>query len=335
MGLYLGIDGGGTGCRAAVADARRAGSSAAARRLRPTSGPIPTARSAASSPRRGRRWPRPAGGRPRRADRGARARRGQHARGGGAARRAAALRRGARSRRDALVALKGALGEADGITAALGTGSVFGVQRRRRGADHRRLGVPARRPGQRRADRAGAAARRRCSPTTGWPRRRRSCARCWPSPAGAEGIVAFGQRAAPADFARQVPRVLAAAAAGDPAARGDPGRGRGGGGARRSTGCRRTGRCRSASSAGSGRSSRARLARPLCRADPRAARQRARRGAGDGAGAGMTALFGPEAFAADGGGPLYLQLSRRIAAASRRARWRRGRACRPSARWRS
>ena len=36
---------------------------------------------------------------------------------------------------------------------------------------------------------------------------------------GAEGVVAFGRRAAPADFAREVPRVLAADAAGDPAAR--------------------------------------------------------------------------------------------------------------------
>ena len=36
---------------------------------------------------------------------------------------------------------------------------------------------------------------------------------------GAEGVVAFGRRAAPADFARQVPRVLAADGAGDPAAR--------------------------------------------------------------------------------------------------------------------
>ena len=92
------------------------------------SGPIPRARAPTSSPRRRRRWPRPG-------------RRGlgeldavlglAGANVPAAAERLAARLPFARARieSDAVIAVKGALGEDDGVTAALGTGSVFGVQR--------------------------------------------------------------------------------------------------------------------------------------------------------------------------------------------------------------
>ena len=102
---------------------------------------------------------------------------------------------------------------------------------------------------------AARSTRRRSSPTTGSSETTPLLAAALAAHGGPAGIVAFGQRAAPADFAREVPRVLAAAAAGDPAGPAILARGGGGDRARRSTGCRPTGRCRSASSAGSGRSS--------------------------------------------------------------------------------
>ncbi len=114
------------------------------------------------------------------------------------------------------MALKGALGEADGITAALGTGSVFGVQRR--GAARMIGGWGFLLGDQGSGARIGralyeAALLAHDGLAEATPLLRAVLAET----GGAEGIVAFGQRAAPADFARQVPRVLAAAAAGDPA----------------------------------------------------------------------------------------------------------------------
>ena len=117
---------------------------------------------------------------------------------------------------DALVALKGALGGGDGITATLGTGSVFGVQR---GGVARILGGWGFLLGdQGSGARIGRAlleaallAHDGLSETTPL------LAEALAAHGGPEGIVAFGQRAAPADFAREVPRVLAADAAGDPA----------------------------------------------------------------------------------------------------------------------
>ena len=172
------------------------GCSGRARPPRPTSGPIPRARARTSSPRR-------------RAALDAAERRaglgdlvavlglaGANVAGrGGAAGAGAAVRARARSRSDAVVALKGALGDDDGITAAIGTGSVFGVQRGGGGADDRRLGVPARRPRQRRGDGAGALRARRCSRTTA----RSSGRRCWrrllAEHGGPAGIVAWGRAA--------------------------------------------------------------------------------------------------------------------------------------------
>ena len=87
---------------------------------------------------------------------------------------------------------------------------------------------------------------------------------------------------------------------------------------------------------GLGRVFAGRLAGRYAGPDPRAARHRARRRADAGAEPGMSALFSPRAFDDDGAGPLYLQLTRRIAEAieTRRARSR-ARACRRSARWRA
>ena len=117
---------------------------------------------------------------------------------------------------DALVALKGALGGGDGVVATLGTGSVFGVQRdgaaRIVGGWGFLLGDQG---GGARIGRAvleaallahdGLIATTPC------------LADVLARHGGPEAIVAFGRRATPADFGREVPLVLAAAATGDPA----------------------------------------------------------------------------------------------------------------------
>ena len=215
-----------------------AGCSARASAARPTSGPIPRGRSATSSLRRGRRSMRaePAA-RARRPGRGARARRGQRARARRSGWRPGCRSRAPRSRSDAVVALKGALGDDDGITAAIGTGSVFGVQRggavRMIGGwgfqlgDHgsgAAMGAGALRRGAARARRGGRA-RRRCwrgsSPSTaGRPgsspgaRRRAGGLR----PAGAAGPRGGGgrrpggggdPRRAEAEVARAIDRLMA------------------------------------------------------------------------------------------------------------------------------
>ena len=125
MALYLGIDGGGSGCRAAVCDA-------GGRRARPRRGGL--GQYLERSRRRARQHPR-------RRRRAAAAEAGAADLGGlvavlglaGANVPAAVARlqgrlpfRRLRIEPDVVVALKGALGEADGIIAALGTGSVYG-----------------------------------------------------------------------------------------------------------------------------------------------------------------------------------------------------------------
>jgi glucosamine kinase len=118
---------------------------------------------------------------------------------------------------DAVVALKGALGDEDGITAAIGTGSVFGVQRggvvRMSGGWGFQLGDHG----------SGAAMGRALSVQAllahdGEAERTPVLARLLAEHGGPGGIVAWGKAAAPADFARLVPGILEAAAAGDPAA---------------------------------------------------------------------------------------------------------------------
>ncbi len=119
---------------------------------------------------------------------------------------------------DVVVAMRGALGRDDGIAATLGTGSVFGVQR---GGAARVVGGWGFLLGdQGSGARIGRAV---CEAALlahdgifdATPLLRAVLAEF----GGPVGLVAFGQRAAPADFARQVPRVIAAEAAGDPAGR--------------------------------------------------------------------------------------------------------------------
>jgi glucosamine kinase len=211
--LYLGIDGGGTGCRAAVADADRVlgrGEAAAANI-----------------------WSDPAGARANivAAAEAALAAAGGGALGGlhavlglaGANVPEAVTRLGplpfarVRIESDALIALKGALGDADGVTAALGTGSVFGVQR---GGRARMIGGWGFLLGDQgsgaRMGRAllEAALLAHDGVAAGTP----ILAEVLAELGGPAAIVAFGQSARPADFARYAPRILAAEAAGDPAA---------------------------------------------------------------------------------------------------------------------
>lgn len=214
MVLYLGIDGGGSGCRAAVAGA---------------TGSVLGRGEAASA----NIWTDPEGARGNivaaaqaALDAAGRGTLGElHAVPGlaGANVPPAAVGLGrlpfarARIESDAFVALKGALGEDDGITAALGTGSVFGVQR---GGAVRMIGGW----GFRLGDQGSGAWMGRALLDAALlahdglrdmaPILRAVLA----EHGGPTGIVALGQAASPADFARLAPRVIEAAAAGDPAA---------------------------------------------------------------------------------------------------------------------
>ncbi|MFO1141713.1 MAG: BadF/BadG/BcrA/BcrD ATPase family protein [Amaricoccus sp.] len=213
MGLFLGIDGGGTGCRAAVCDAagrvlgrgeggpanvwsdpdRALESILAAAGAAATAAGTPLARLDAVLGLAGANVPE-------------------------AAERVAARLPFARFRieSDAFVALKGALGTGDGITAALGTGSVYGVQR---GGEVRMIGgwgfVLGDQGSGARIGRAVCEAALLAH--DGIVAMTPLLATTLDAAGGPAGVVAFGQRATPADFARAVPDVLAAAAAGDPA----------------------------------------------------------------------------------------------------------------------
>lgn len=118
---------------------------------------------------------------------------------------------------DAVIALRGALGSDDGITASIGTGSVFGVQRN--GAIRMIGGWGFQLGDQGSGARMGRALFEAAllahdgliddSPLL-------SAARA--EQGGPTGILAFGQRASPADFGRYAPRIVDAAIEGDPAA---------------------------------------------------------------------------------------------------------------------
>ena len=199
MELFLGIDGGGTGCRAAVADREgrilgrgqggaaniwsnpegalasiiaTAGAAAGEAGVEPSRLP-PSSASPAPT------WPAP--------------RRGLAGRLPFAS---------VRIETDALVALKGALGAGDGITATLGTGSVFGVQR---GGVARILGGWGFLLGD---QGSGARIGRALLEAAllahdGLRETTPLLVEALAAHGGPEGIVAFGQRAAPADFARR------------------------------------------------------------------------------------------------------------------------------------
>jgi glucosamine kinase len=215
MALYLGVDGGGSGCRAAVADA---------------SGRVLGRGEAASA----NIWTDPEGAR---GNIVAAAQAALDAAGQGslgelqavlglaganvpqAAARLVARLPFARARieSDALVALKGALGDDDGITAALGTGSVFGVQR---GGVVRMIGGW----GFQLGDQGSGARMGRALLEAALlahdglqdmaPILRSVLA----EHGGPAAVVGFAQTASPADYARLAPRIVEAAASGDPAA---------------------------------------------------------------------------------------------------------------------
>ena len=189
MGLILGIDGGGTGCRAAIADG----------------GPCPRPRAgrlgqhldrsrgrAREHPRRGAAGRRRRRGRGAlRADGGARARRRQH--GGAGARLAGGCLRGIRVETDALVALKGALGAEDGIAATLGPARSSGSS----AAARRGFSAAGGSSSATRAAGRGSGARssrRRSSPMTGIAEPTPLLEAVLAAPARPAAIVAFGQR---------------------------------------------------------------------------------------------------------------------------------------------
>jgi glucosamine kinase len=212
MTLYLGVDGGGSGCRAAVADAAGhvlgRGEAAAANIWTDPEGARGNILAAAQAALDA-------------AGRGSLAE--LHAVLGlaganvpAARARLAELLPFARARieSDALVALKGALGDEDGITAALGTGSIFGVQR---GGAVRMVGGwgfllgdqgSGARMGRALCE-AALLAHDGLRPTSALLEATIAEA------GGPAALVAWGQGARPADFARAAPRILAAAAAGD------------------------------------------------------------------------------------------------------------------------
>ncbi len=215
MALYLGVDGGGSGCRAAVADA--AGTVLG----RAEGGPA----NVWSHPERAR------------ASILAVAEAALAAAGGGrigelravlglaganvseaAERLAAGLPfAAARVETDAFVALVGALGDDDGIVAAIGTGSVYGVRRagavRMIGGWGFLLGDQA----------SGVWIGRRLLETAllahdGLAEPSPLLAAVVAEAGGPAALVTAALAASPADFARHAPRVLAAAAEGDAAA---------------------------------------------------------------------------------------------------------------------
>lgn len=217
MQLFLGLDGGGSGCRAAVADAGGRvigrGESAPANVWSDPDGALASIVAAARAAMAA-------------ADAGEDLSRvtavlglaGANVPGTGEALAPRLPFASARIEWDAPMALKGALGPEDGITAAIGTGSVFGAQRR--GAA-RMIGgwgfLIGDRGGGARIGRAAleTAILAHDGLTTQTPLLRQLLA----DHGGPAGIVGFGRSAAPADFARLVPQVLAAETAGDPAGR--------------------------------------------------------------------------------------------------------------------
>lgn len=210
MALYLGIDGGGTGCRAAVADASgrilgraEAGPANIASNLDAAAANILAASTAALAAA--------GGGQITAAGLGLA---GANAAGAPERLRAALPFARVAVVTDAITAVKGALGTADGIVAALGTGSVFACQR---GGTIRQIGGRGLALGDEGSGawmgRALLAATLRAvdgyTPLT--PLMETLLAEF----GGPDGIVGHSVTARPADFATLAPRILASA---DPAA---------------------------------------------------------------------------------------------------------------------
>ena len=211
MRLFLGIDGGGTGCRAAVADAAGAilgrGSAGPANIASDPEGAAANILAAAQT----------ALGE---AGDGGVIAAGLGLAGANAAGAAERLQRALPWARvavvtDGITAVKGALGAEDGVVAALGTGSVFAVQRagviRQIGGRGLVLGDEASGAW---IGRAVLAASLRA--VDGFTAMTPLLAAFLDELGGPDGVVAFSLRARPADFAALAPRVVES---GDPAAR--------------------------------------------------------------------------------------------------------------------
>lgn len=214
MALYLGIDGGGTGCRAVVANEDRQvlGRGAA--------GPA----NIASDPEEARANIL-AAARAALAEAGlaeaevAGLRAGLGLAGANAAGAVERLRSAlpfaaVRVETDAVAAVKGALGAADGIVAALGTGSVFGIQR---GGRVRQIGGWGLALGDEGSGAwiGRALLARALRAVDGFVPMTPLLAEVLAEHGGAEGVVTFSLGARPVDFARLAPRV---AGSDDPAA---------------------------------------------------------------------------------------------------------------------
>ena len=211
MHLFLGIDGGGTGCRAAVADA--AGVVLGRGAAGPANIASDPAGAAANILKAAEEALAAAGG-------GQIVAAGLGLAGANAAGAAEQLRDALPFRRVALVtdgitAVKGALGTADGVVAALGTGSVFAVQRagviRQIGGRGLVLGDEASGAWIGRALIAAA-----LRAVDGFSDVTPLLSDVLEDLDGADGAVAFSLRARPADFAALAPRVVESS---DPAAR--------------------------------------------------------------------------------------------------------------------
>lgn len=217
MGLFLGIDGGGSGCRAAVADASgrilgtgQGGPANIASDPPAARANIMTATRAALAQ---------AVGQGRVAQELPRLVAGLGLAGANVPACAAALRAGlpfarVRLESDAVTALKGALQGGDGVVAAIGTGSVFAAQR---GGVLRQIGGK----GLALGDEGGGAwlgralLVRALRAVDGFLAMTPLMQALVDELGGADGVVAFGVTAKPADFAAFAPRI---AASGDPAA---------------------------------------------------------------------------------------------------------------------
>lgn len=216
MTLYLGVDGGGTGCRAAVADGSGRvlgqGAGGPANIWTDPDGALASILAAA------RQALEAAAPRADPADVVAGLGLAGANVSGMAERLAPRLPfRRSRIESDAAAAVRGALGSGDGVAAAIGTGSVFGSQRdgvvRIIGGWGFQLGDHA----------SGMAlGRALCVEALlahdGETGMTPVLAALLAEKGGPAGLVAWGKEARPADFAGLVPRLLAAEAAGDPAA---------------------------------------------------------------------------------------------------------------------
>lgn len=209
--FYLGIDGGGSGCRAVLADAT--GSVLA----RAEAGPANIATDYAGALAQLRDLAdRVIGERPFEQVRAVLGLAGANL-SGAADRLAAELPFRARVVQDVTTSVRGALGPADGIVAAIGTGSVFA---RQVGGEIRAIGGWGLRLGDEASGAwIGRAILQRITRIfDGYVAPSPLAARIAGELGGAPGIVQFSLSARPADYAALAPRVLAAAQEGDSAA---------------------------------------------------------------------------------------------------------------------